>query len=537
MTKVRPWVLVLGALVVVGLVVLAVTVIVPRFTQCGTDVDDVDGECVGVTDGSAPLAPEFGDILGKIREENERVRTSGASSVSVAYLLPMPQPGSPTALELPVLRHELEGALIGQMAANQFQPDGRVPPGVRPLVRLLVANVGDSAKKQSGVVRTLTAMAVGDRFDSDRLVAVVATGQSRQDMQNALSDLTDAGVPVITSRLTADQIIRAPNESSPLARIAPLNIDEATVAARYARTNIGPRGLLVQNADPGDTYANSLGRAFDRAFYTAGGVMLKPSETYRPGRDGVVDIGTMNSVLNEVCAQKPDVVFFAGRASELLLFVAALPSRNCLDRRITVVTADDAVDFAAKVADPVAPDLGARDGLAAKANAQVVFAGEASPGPWDDPAVESYFSPGALTHFRPDCTQQCFSTVFPRESLEDGGAIMGHDAVTTATAAIRHRGVYDAPDLVANQIKTLHGREAVALASGWLSVRANGDQLATTANPVDADGRPINATGAPVAKAVPVLRVQADGHIGYIEAQVMSSASTGVPCLPNSDAC
>lgn len=73
-----------------------------------------------------------------------------------------------------------------------------------------------------------------------------------------------------------------------------------------------------------------------------------------------------------------------------------------------------------------------------------------------------------------DC-EQCFARLFPVESLEDGAAIMGHDAVATATWSLRFNGVNDSPARIAQVFKRLHGPDAVPLASGWLSLSPGGD--------------------------------------------------------------
>lgn len=469
---------------------------------CGPDVDLVGGQCIGVTDGTVQLSPNLADVLGKIREANERVDRSGRHAVSVAYLAGLPAPSSNEALEV-TLRHELEGAYLAQRQANQNENQ-------EPLIRLLVANDGERSQQWQRVVSALV-----DKVDGpERLVAVVASGQTVTARQEAVGSLTTQGIPVIASRLTGDTLIPTAGDPAAvqgLARLAPSNSDQTAAAAAHLKLEPDTkRALLIQNTDPGDTYSQSLGDAFRRTFPDGTHEVLDPTETYNPRLGGVE--GTMRDMLTTICPREPDVIFFAGRSTDLEAFVKALPNRPCPGLRINLVTGSDAVDFA----NSVAQDSGElRQGLSAHASVQYTVL--AHPGSWE--ASPDSFAQGSRNSFRSDC-EDCFPAIFPGEPLDDGAAIMGHDALHTAVTAIRTReGINDKPELIIQKFKRLHGPQAVPGASGWISL--------------DEHGNPIN-------KAVPILEVNPDGTVVFVQLSSPGHAPNDPPgdspCLPTDPA-
>ncbi|MGQ0775831.1 MAG: ABC transporter substrate-binding protein [Pseudonocardiales bacterium] len=470
---------------------------------CGPDVERVDdGQCIGVTDGAVHLIPDLSDVLDKIRQENAAVDSSGRSAVSVAHLVALPNPVEDNARAV-TLRHELEGAYLAQRVAN-----GTKSEADQPLLRLLVANDGDRSQHWRQVVAALVDKVNGP----ERLVAVIASGSTRTGRQEAIGELTAQGIPVIASRLTGDNLTPT-EEASPgqgpvrvegLVRVPPSNSDQAAAAVAYLKREPSmARALLVQSTDPDDAYSRSLGEAFQAAFPDETHTVLKPVETYNPRLGNIA--GTMRSMLVNICQQQPDVVFFAGRSTELAALVVALPTRPCPELRINIMTADGAVHFATTVRQG---DAELRKGM--NANMGVRYTALAHPGSWD--ASGGSFAPGPRDFFQSAC-EKCFRTLFPREfpgqPLDDGGAIIGHDAIAVASAAIRTRGgINDTPPLVIQEFNRMHGPQSVSGASGWISL--------------DQNGNAIN-------KAVPILEVKPDGTVVFVHL----SSSLSAPCRPD----
>lgn len=493
--------LVRTAIVLLVLAVLGVVswLLVGHLTTCGDRIVWTDGQCIGVVTTGADddvFGAGTADVLARIQEENARVERSGEPFVSVGYLLPLPRAEGGDARLAAQLRRDLVGAHVAQRRANQTRTLGEAP-----LIRLVVANKGDGAEHWHGVVPDLIEMAAdGSR---DRLVAVAVGGQSLVTTTRAIDALVGAGVPVLTVRLTADLLTSVPPAPDvPLARLAPSNTDEANAAVAYLRP-LARRAMIVQDSNADDTYATSLGAAFQAAFPDAGHEVVEPVEYY-DSRLGAV-ANTMPEILSNVCLNRPDVIYFAGRSPALEALVQALPFRPCLDLRITIVTGSDGVLFAAAAAGAT-PEL--RRGL--EANAEIIYTAVAHPGAWA--AAPEAFQPAAAEYLSGAC-EECLPRLFPDEYLDDGAVITGYDAVVTVVSAVRlGAGVNDTAPLVAQQLKRLHGREAVPGASGWLSFAATGEARD---------------------KATPVLRVRPDGSLEFLQL----TSPDGVPCVPDGLSC
>lgn len=479
--------------VVTVLVAVGVRWVYLELRTCGTDVDSVDGQCIGVTDGTVTLTPDLADVLSKIRQENAEVKNSGLPAVSVAYLIAEPKSANDAGAI--TSRHELEGAYLAQRIAN-----GTRTKANEPLLRLLVANDGDSSEHWKQVSATL-ADKVGQ---PERLVAVIATGSTLAGRQAAIAALTARRIPVIASRLTGDHLT-PPEAQSPmqgLVRLAPSNSDQVAAAAGYLKRESGmTRALLVRDINPADEFSRSLGDAFQATFPDDTHTVLTPAEKYNSQLGGVEH--TMKGMLPNICQQRPDVIFFAGHGKELVELVKALPDRPC-KLRINIMAADAAVNFATAVAQ-------GDDQLSSAINGDVSvrYTGLAHPGSWG--ASPESFKPGLPELFQSPCKEICFQEFFRSASLDDGAAIIGYDAITTAARAI-HPGatVNDLPNLIIQEFNRLHGTTAVPGASGWISLD---------------NGNPIN-------KAIPILEVRPDGTVTFV--QLSSPRSS--PCRPNDSA-
>lgn len=470
--------------------------------SCDHGVERVDDECIGVTDGRVVLSEDLADVLDKIRQENEDVERRvnadpDVHAVSIAHLVPLPKPSADDELAV-VLRHELEGAHLAQLQANRTKTLGE-----KPLIRLLVANSGDQSSQRQRVVPTLLAKVSG----LERLVTVVVTGHSLRGTIESIDTLRTGGIPVVASRLAGDSLTELDPEAlanvrGGLARMAPTASDQAAATAAYLKPTAS-RVLIVRDTNPKDIWLQSIDEAFRRTFEDETHKVVVPPETYDSQLGGVAN--AMRGILRNICVQKPEVVYFAGRTPALVSFVQALPGRPCPELAINVIAGADAVEFVTKVS---RSDTELRNGLSA--NTSVRYTGQAHPESWKA-SLES-FSAASTSHFIATC-EYCFNTLFPGESLEDAGAIVGHDAIVTAVTAIRQgSGPNYEPDLITQWFKRLHGIDAIPGASGWISL--------------DPLGNPVN-------KAVPILQVNPDGTLKFLEL----SSPLGPPCVPGTPPC
>ncbi|MGH8906627.1 MAG: ABC transporter substrate-binding protein [Egibacteraceae bacterium] len=463
-------------------------------THCASGVRRVGGECVGVTDGSFVFSPDLADVLGRIRDENRWVEQQGEPFVSIAYLVALPGEGNDPS---DIYRHELQGAYLAQRRANRTNELGDLP-----LIRLLVANAGEDNEQWRPVVAQL-----GDRVRSERLVAVAGLGVSLETTRQAIAALTapenpDIAVPVIAARLTSDDFSGVPR----FVRVAPTDRDQAQAMVAYLKREPAfRRALLIQDINETDLFVRTLGEAFTAEFPDATHNLLQPVERYDGSLPGLAS--RFVQMMADICQQRPDVIYFAGRGEPLRSFIQALPERPCLDLHVTVVTGDSggAVATALRHANEEG-ERALKAGLGA--NMALRYTELAHPDAWA--AAPGSFPPRAVGYLQENVAG------FPDESLDDGGTIMGHDAVVTAVRAIRS-AVAGGQDLMIDAITPrdviqalngLHGTRAVPGASGWISLDV----------------------GDPVNKAIPILELQPDGTVAFLTL----SAAGGTPFIPPS---
>lgn len=152
--------------------------------------------------------------------------TSAKPSVSVAYVVPIPPPGTDDDVTKR-LSGDLMGVAVAQRQANRTNTLGDRPP-----IRVLIANVGDSSELAKEPIDRLVEMAHAD--SAERLVAVAVSGQPLEPPTEAIDTLLAAQVPVIASSLTADRLTSTSVASdAALARIAPTVSDEVAAAVAY----------------------------------------------------------------------------------------------------------------------------------------------------------------------------------------------------------------------------------------------------------------------------------------------------------------
>jgi ABC-type branched-subunit amino acid transport system substrate-binding protein len=343
---------------------------------------------------------------------------NGTPFVSIGYIVPLPRDA--TSGLLTALRHELEGAYLAQWRANHHDGLGDIP-----LIRLLVVNVGDQAGQQDAVIPEVIQRVTDP---AEYLVAVAGLGQSLYATEQAIRSLSEAGIPMIASRLTADDLNTTPAQPvRGLFRIPATNSAETLVAAHALET---ATTLLVQDINRGDAYTNSLAEQFRKVFATppATGKLLEP-ERYDSSLPAVDN--TFVQMMPSICTEQPAAIYYAGRGANLPGFLAALAGRRC--QQLKLVTGDDGVDLTVALRRQLA--AGDQSGIAAKLRTNITlrYTGLAPPGEWSD---EQRFLPAATRIFQQDCAT-CFNRVFPEEQLDDGAAIVGYDAVLVAIRAIR----------------------------------------------------------------------------------------------------
>jgi hypothetical protein len=403
---------------------------------------------VYVTDGAHVFNADLRSVENLVRRQNTWVTGTGKRYVNIAVVVG------------PDSRRAVEGAYLAQYETNHpTGPNGE--PGAS-LVRLLLAD--DSAGQ-----RTVAALA------DQHVVAVTGLGSGDADLARALAGRHIAMVG--TGDLTG---------ISGLVRVTPTYADEVRAAIRFLGGDpdphhplpARPRMWLMQDENDADGYAIALGDAYPPALRAAAG---RSYQVIGPGSEYDSSVPAAATVLaasataggDGVCHAHVNVVYFAGTGADLPATLAKLGHRSCArSQPLTVLTGSDAAQVVGHA------DLWP----AATANMDVYFTALASPGMWGNrstPADPAWFEQKAYG----------FPHMFPTEAadaLDDGQAIVSHDAVLTAIEAARGA----APSAVAARLT----RVSVHGASGYLCFDKAGD---------------------PVDKAIPIVQLSASGALTY----------------------
>ncbi|MBP2049720.1 putative Ser/Thr protein kinase [Streptomyces griseochromogenes] len=418
-------------------------------------------------------------VLERIAAENRRVVTAAAKPggrpyVSMVYLTPITEEFDGSA-SMESVRRDLEGAYPAQVRANGRLTDVHADASTYrgPPVRVLFGQTGGTAGQREHTVRQV----LGARR-AERIVAALGLGGSTASSQDMVEELTAGGLPAFGSVLTADSWAAVPG----LARVAPANADQAAAAVRHLSTGALARArvLFVQDIAPGDQYTSTLAEQF-RARMPAGRMVRAEPTLFDSSRPGLTD--TFRTELADVCRVKPDVVYFAGRGTSLPDLLTVLAARPCPDHRITVMSGDDTLMvWHAKGFGP--HELA---GILGRGGIDLVYTGLAHPGAWD--VAPDDFDPDLVAPFR-DGT---FAHSFPHSDLDDGRAIMMHDALLTAARAVQETPAVPDPTVadVYRTLSRLRKTGPLPGASGWIA---------------------IGNDGAPKDKAIPVLRITPDGR-------------------------
>ncbi|MBQ1158458.1 branched-chain amino acid ABC transporter substrate-binding protein [Streptomyces sp. A73] len=478
-----------AALAVLGVAVpLTYQWLSERGSHCADGVvkADVQGhpgkqECVGVTDGSHAFAPHLRTVTDRIKAENDRVAKKEDRYVSIAYLttFTLTDDDSNSAESV---RHELEGAYLAQRRHNTGDLRGS------PKIRLLIANSGSSSAHWQQVVDRLAERTKAP----DRLVAVTGLGPSTTENLSALRALEKHRIAMVASTMTATNI----RDITGFVRVAPTNIDEARAAAGYLRRKNVRTAVIVQDIARKNHYANTLGPAFEKAFPDKKGehrIVADEELTF----DSSARTGWENEIRHmtgQLCQQKPQVVFFAGRGRHLTHFLDSLANRPCTEQTFRVGPGDDTTNLTARELE-----------RAHRTGVEVLYTGLAHPDMWDSGAAgKRAVSAATARKFRAGGELDRW---FPRDDRDDGQAIMAHDAVLTAARGVSMAAQWGgevAGESVGRMFHKMNLDDSVPGGSGFLSFLNNGN---------------------PRNKAVPILRLTEHKRAEFVEV----SAPRGAP--------
>lgn len=406
----------------------------------GNGISRVDGQCVGVTDGSFVFHPYIEQIQQKIRKENEKVRNGGYGNlpyVRIAVLMPMTSDDR-SALTMARIRYSLQGAYAAQRRANGGADDGFGDP--TPLIQLLLANEGSNQQQWRPPVSRLISMTTG----AHPLVAVVGLGVSVPATQLAAEELSRHQVATVGAVLTADTL-----RADSFVQVSPPNGQYALALRNYLDQEYPEghsdrrRGIVVYDQNS-DMYTRTLREAYEQ--HLEDFMVEGPAQQFNGILNEEEPVPLFDHVSTQVCAAKAVRIFYAGRAKELKNhFIPSLARKHCADReenneQLTIMLGSTGLS---SLRDEETVDLLKRHRI------RVVYASSIDSDGWNGRADEVLGNeqedglPDVLTGMPvgyPSFYQKLhalFSTQEADDALVDGYAAMHHDAVATAVLATR----------------------------------------------------------------------------------------------------
>jgi len=435
-------------------------------TTCvGLDVDST-----GFTDGG-----RLAGLTRQVARSNAAVDGAFATIVLLDNMTPDPAQDSDDG---ETLVHRIEGALTAVRRANTQSIAG----GTEPRIKLLLASYGSRAESWRHAVNAIRKARV-----SEHIAAVVGIGQSLNTTRQAVAALSDSGIATIGSVVTADDM-NTDLDGEPIVdffRVSPTNTDEAQAMVSYLTAHGKQKVMLVHDLNEGDSYTRTLASAFVAAYETRTGIKISYTDPYRSPKLQLT--GTARTVymknrfakmLVNVCANKPDVIVFAGRSADMVSFMRALSEGGaCALTSLDVVTGDDAANIAGE-------PLPASDHL----KFRVFYTALAHGAQWDSAP------PNSVNRKNYDAfEQEFFRNGFGSDDLADGHAMISYDAALTAIVAIRNDPLATTdPSTLSDALLGLRCVNTIPGVSGAIALAS--------------DGNPTN-------KVMPILQIQQNGFL------------------------
>lgn len=422
----------------------------------GSGVYRVDGECVGVTDGSYLFDPAFEQVQKKIADENTWVRMQ-RSYVTVALLNPL-TPTPTSVLSTQEILEQLEGAYTAQYQANHTPMVGDSGPPIQ----LVLANEGSTEDQWQPVVEQLVEMA---SQKDNPLVAVTGLGVSIAQTMQGAQELSRHDIPMVGAIIAADGFDH--NHIPGFIRVSPTTQDYAKSLRDYLDSHDDLRSAILVSDSNSDSNSDIFTRTLRDAFRRNMADLIEfPDQTFTGGGFPTnASPGVFATITPNICAaaaQGLKVILYAGRRGDLDGFLAALENRVCQNTPLTIMTAVTKYG-----------DLSKREQQLRAKNLAVVFSGRTDSRGWGSNV------PGTPAGY-PGFLQAFTEAGFDPTHLEDDRAILTHDAVLTAAKAVRLAapgasppGAPTARDVV-GQLLNLNSLNSVPAAGGTLSFSLQG---------------------------------------------------------------
>ncbi|MCI3223183.1 ABC transporter substrate-binding protein [Streptomyces sp. NP-1717] len=411
------WLAVLALLALTAAVIALVVSLLRGPGPCGDDLEEIGGDCVGVTEGVFEADPEIAGLIRAVADENARVREgwedppSGPKVPYVRIALMMPFTADEhSAMTTDMIRRGLAGALTAQRQANSFGG---------PRYQLLLAPDGRNLDAWEPVVERLAELAEGT---GPPLVGVTGIPSSTPETRDTIRALSKLKIPTVGPVITS-----ADMNSAYFFKTSPSNDQFARALKLYLDRNPADRkGFLVWDNRDEDVYSKNLRTVFEHHFDDAYDLSNHSSNFI--GSSGTAEgiPQRFTDAVQKICNEKSDTVFFAGRDQDLPAFVARLAQEGSCGRTSELRIL--------KVGIGLEPTLTAEAPTRwlEEARATIVDASAVDPEWWAEGA-----EPGkALGRFLDAFHELDAEHELGAKPLDDGYAVMYHDAFTLLADAV-----------------------------------------------------------------------------------------------------
>ncbi|MFG3280758.1 hypothetical protein [Streptomyces sp. NPDC048111] len=450
--------------------------------SCGRGLEVRGGECLGVSDGSGVFMPQvtgMPEVFARIAEQNKAV--AHRKHATVALLIPLESANA--AVRRQILS-EVQGAYLAQVAANGAD-------AVKPAIRLVLANPGEGYGQWRATVDQLTAT-------EPDLRVVVGFNLSLAKTKEALTHVTNTlHLPAVAGVVTADGFANPEGTDTVpypgLARVVSTSREQARALLAFDPQLVGAQTAMVADDRPGDDYNRSLRDAFAEARRNEGGGVQDMRFTSPGVEEAGVTPNEFEDFAGNICRSRTHVVYFAGRAFHLRLFVEKLATTYCGEKTsYTVITGSDATTLDQRLDDHDRALLRGDPG-SGKPSVTIRYAAPAHPDAWSaelakwrtDPKHKGQEPPpylreaeDAMATLRRGIAEQG-GTIGP-VNLDDGRAIVTYDVVLTASRALAravHTSGQELPgaDRVVRDLGKLNSDLRVRGAGGWICLTNAGN--------------------------------------------------------------
>ncbi|MFG1709050.1 ABC transporter substrate-binding protein [Nonomuraea sp. M3C6] len=309
----------------------------------------IGSECVGIVNATRATPDDLFD--GEVKQLIKKIDANNVYATDSGRYVGMVLFGEFSIRKTAPDDTRLAAAISELAAVEEYQRT----VSSTPRLRVLIANAGDNFGHGRRTAQLITEMAGQD----PHVMGVVGLPRSVTGVSEAIGELHLAKIPMVASTATADALGYIKNAAEPdgpgdpspyYFHVGPTNIRQATLGARFARQTLlqgddSPSAAIVEDRSPTDEYTNNLAEDFETA--------LKKEGVEVTGRiPYTVDEGGISSAAEQACKLEPDVLVYAGRASEFRAFLKSIEGQACGE--VKVIAGDDVVKVVSDHGDEIA---------------------------------------------------------------------------------------------------------------------------------------------------------------------------------------